>query len=183
MKLSETEYRVFLATQQGLYNFIIRDLKLLHPNQNADGYLFEDKDYEFMHEKIFHDPTIIDKFIQENPYNLTQIHLDLATSWKTSIKGTFWVYKELKNYTIFIDEQEPPKIYGVLGLWDEIQTVIPMPYPALVETYLIPFQNRIIYHGFFHYYRILFGAGVKKRLNDTYRTAKAQNGIITQFPS
>ena len=41
---------------------------------------------------------------------------------------------------------------------------------------------KIIYDGFMNPYNIFFGAGIRGSIDDSYRKAKAQFGIITQLP-
>jgi hypothetical protein len=52
----------------------------------------------------------------------------------------------------------------------------------MTETVLLPFKDRIIYDGLLSGYNISFGGGMKRMLNDSYRQAKAQLGIVTTLP-
>jgi len=54
--------------------------------------------------------------------------------------------------------------------------------PTYVETVLLPYKDKITYHGLFMGGRMRFGSGYKRSLNETYKKAKAKYGIITQLP-
>ena len=47
---------------------------------------------------------------------------------------------------------------------------------------LLPFKDRIVYDGLLASHNIVFGGGIKRRLNDSYREAKARQGVITALP-
>ena len=52
----------------------------------------------------------------------------------------------------------------------------------MVKTTLLPFKGRIVYDGTVENYNITFGAGVRRRFNDSYKEAKARFGIVTSLP-
>jgi len=51
---------------------------------------------------------VIDLFIAENPMNFAPDELKVIESWKDSVKDELLVWRYLKNYTIFLDINEPP---------------------------------------------------------------------------
>ena len=52
----------------------------------------------------------------------------------------------------------------------------------MLQAVLLPFKGQIVYDGFLLPYRIFFGAGIRRSLNDEYQAAKARYGIITSLP-
>ena len=54
--------------------------------------------------------------------------------------------------------------------------------PLLTQTVLLPFKNMIIFDGLISNYRISFGAGIRRRLNDDFKLAKERHGIVTSLP-
>ena len=52
----------------------------------------------------------------------------------------------------------------------------------MVEAVLLPFNGKIIYDSIFSRYPVTFGAGIKRRFNDSYQEAKSRFGIITSLP-
>jgi hypothetical protein len=124
---------------------------------------------------------VIDTFIQENPQGFSAEELTIVESWKHGIPGQFYVFRHLKQSTIFLDADSPPKAYGVLALYDDFADLFPH-VPLLIDTVLLPFKSQMTYDGQCRYYNIFFGGGITRRLNDSYQLAKAQSGIITTLP-
>jgi L-rhamnose mutarotase len=130
-----------------------------------------------IHEKIFANTELIDSFVAENPFNFIQDELDIIKSWKNFVKGRFFIVSHLKNHSIFLTDDEQ-KVYGVVGLIDEIKDITPPYLPSLVETVLLPFKGRIIHYGLFQFHNIRFGSGIKKDIQAKYQIAKSKFGII-----
>jgi hypothetical protein len=49
-------------------------------------------------------------------------------------------------------------------------------------TVLLPFKGMIVYDGLMSSYRISFGPGIRRRLNESFKEAKARHGIVTSLP-
>jgi hypothetical protein len=124
---------------------------------------------------------LIDAFIHDNPQRFSGEELAIVDSWKHLVQGQFYVLRHLKQYTIFLDADSPPKAYGVLALHDDFADLFPH-VPIMIETVLLPFKSQITYDGQCRYYNIFFGGGITRRLNDSYQRAKAHSGIITTLP-
>jgi len=90
--------------------------------------------------------------------------------------------KHLKNYTVFLDANVPPKAYGVLGLVNSFEELIGNYLPLMAETILLPFKDKITYTGIFVPYRITFSGNVTRSFKDSYEEARAVYGIITSLP-
>lgn len=52
----------------------------------------------------------------------------------------------------------------------------------MVESVLLPFNDKIIYDSIFSPYRMTFGGGIRRSFNDAYQEAKSKFGIITSLP-
>ena len=52
----------------------------------------------------------------------------------------------------------------------------------MVDAVLLPFKDRIIYDGLMNGYNISFGAGIRRSLNESFKEAKARQGIVTSLP-
>jgi hypothetical protein len=118
-------------------------------------------------------------FIAENPANLPDADLDIVDSWRYRVAGEFFILRHLKKYSIFLMEKKPPQAYGVLGLVSPIQEIIPNPVPVWVNTVLLPFEDKIIYDSLFKSFPLIFGAGIRRSLNNAYRRVQECGGIIT----
>lgn len=142
---------------------------------------FKDKEPEKiteLHDKLYSHPELIDSFVAENPFKFNQEELDIVKSWKNSVKDRFFIVSHLKNYTLFLKPENEPKVYGVLGLYDEIADIMRPYLPAIAETVLLPFKGKITYCGFLHSYNMQFGAGMRQTIQADYQKAKSRFGVI-----
>jgi hypothetical protein len=98
------------------------------------------------------------------------------------VHGKFYLFRELKKYTVFLSSATQPVAYGVLALSQPFEKLVGPYLPVLTETVLLPFQGLIVYDGLLTTYRISFGGGIRRMLNQSYKEAKARHGIITSLP-
>src|SRR5581483_6850341 len=88
-------------------------------------------------------------------------------SWQHFIHGKFYVFRELKKYTVFLTADKKPTIaYGVLALSQPFDELVGPYLPVLTETVLLPFKGMIVYDGLMTGYNISFGGGIKRMLNE-----------------
>lgn len=145
---------------------------------NLEGQNMED--IAKLDEKLYSHLELIDSFINENPFNLNQEEITIIKSWKNFVRDKFFILSHQKEYTIFLNSDKELKAYGVLGLYDEIEDIIPFE-PCMVETTLLPFKGKIIYSGILRSFSISFGGGMKRTLNRDYQKAKSKFGVITSL--
>src|SRR5271157_1933235 len=182
MRLSDSENQSLILTQKALFNHVIETTQIVESKELGGQYSDIDlEDFWKLTQYIFAHPDIIDNFVRENPAQLDQEWLDLASSWKRFVHGRFAVLKDLKNYSVFMEMKEFPKLYGVVGLFKEIKDMSPCAYPMLIDTYLIPFHEKIVHCGFFRSFQVSFGLGMRKSLLEEYRQSKQRQGIITRL--
>ena len=131
-------------------------------------------------DKLLGHIALIDDFVDENPYQFSEKELSHVLKWEHFISGKFFVERDLKNYTVFLNDGNPPKAYGVLGLTDEIIEMIPYPLPGFVLSVLLPWKWQIVCDGLILIYNVRLGGGIRENLKESYRQAKAQ-GIITSL--
>ncbi len=122
---------------------------------------------------------LLETFVKENPGKLSASDLDLAASWRNRVEGQFFIFRHLKSYSIFLVDEQPPRAYGVLGLVSTIEDTVPWPLPVLVKAVLLPFEDRIIYDSLLMPYPVTFGGGIRRNLNEAYRTVRERGGVIT----
>jgi hypothetical protein len=130
---------------------------------------------------LWADDALLDQFIAENPAALPPADLALVASWKHRVAGTFFVVKHLKKYSVFLDDRQPPRAYGVLGLVSPIEETIGPYLPILVEAVLLPFEDKIIYDSLMSPYRVSFGSGIRANAKTSLRDAQEREGIITSL--
>ena len=132
-----------------------------------------------LRQALWKEDALREGFIAENPAGLSDADLAIVASWDLRVAGSFYILRYLKKHTVFLTKQDLPQAYGVLGLVSPIQEIIPMPPPVLVEAVLLPFEDRIIYDSLLMPYRVMFGAGIRRSLNEAYRRVQEQGGVTT----
>lgn len=116
---------------------------------------------------------MIDSFVRENPLNFADDELKTIKDWRDFVQGTFYIFRYLKRYIIFLDWSEPPKAYGVLALNTPFEEIFGPYLPIMVEAVLLPFEDKIIYDSTFLPYSITFGGRIRRSLNDAHQEAKS----------
>lgn len=181
MNLSEEEYYDFLDINQSLLLYAGKQKGILDKQLTLARFRVEIKAEVIMEcaNRIYEDLSILDNFVKENPAKLSTAQLAVANGFRHFEKGTFFIYKYLSNYTVFVKDN---LVYGVHALNDPFEAFFGNNLPTYVETVLLPYKDKIVYHGFLMGGRIRFGSGYKRSLNETYKKAKAKYGIITELP-
>ena len=180
MKLTTQEAELFYRLMWSLQYFVNQRLGIAPNIETKEEYealppSFDEK--LRVRNALYEHPEIIDEYVKENPDGFGDDELEIIRSWKKFQRGAYFVERILKKHAIFIKDG---KIYGVLGLHDEIGEVVPT-VPFYCEAVLLPFKGRIIYDGLLEGYRVAFGAGIKRNLKETYMAAKQQNRIIVSL--
>ena len=130
---------------------------------------------------LFSERELIDKYLDDNPDDILFKERAIVKSWENAIAGKFYIFRHLKNYTVFLTAGGGNnKAYGVLGIETPLNDMFPR-IPVMVEAVLLPFKEQIIYDGIIGGYGISFGGGIKRTFNEAYNEAKAKYGIITNL--
>ena len=123
---------------------------------------------------------IIKDYIEENPDGFRERELRCMSDWYLFKQGDFFIFRNLKKYTVFLPTNDSSIAYGVLGLTDEIMDIFPPTLPLFINAVLLPWKGQIIWDGLFSIYNISFGGGIKRNIKGVYLQAKA-SGIITSL--
>ena len=67
---------------------------------------------------------LIESFVDENPAHLPEDELDIVRSWRHLVAGKFYIFRELKKYTVFLSTDKQPVAYGVLALSQPFEDLI-----------------------------------------------------------
>ena len=105
-----------------------------------------------------------EQFIAENPAQLPAEDLALVASWQYRLAGSFYIFRSLQHYTIFLSTTTPAHAYGVLGLVSTIEETLPLPLPVYTQAVLLPFEHHIMYDSLITSYNVLFGSGYRQDL-------------------
>jgi hypothetical protein len=184
MLLDPPDFELFFKLHRALMLFVNQRLKIIDGNvaspedfaSHLPGVRVKVRDAFLSHTDL------IQAFVDENPSQLSGDELDIIRSWRHLVYGSFYVFRKLKKYTVFLASDEQPIAYGVLALSQPFEELIGPYLPVLTRTILLPFKGRIVYDGLLNSYRISFGGGVKRRLNESFKDAKARHGIVTALP-
>lgn len=129
---------------------------------------------------LYEQPALIDRFVGENPAQLTTAELAIVASWQNFVAGDFYIERYVQQASIWIAAEPPANVYRVVGITQSLEEIIDrFDLPLRVSSVLLPFKGQIIYDGLLSTYKILFGTGVKSSLREEYRVAK-QNGRIIE---
>jgi len=131
-------------------------------------------------DKLLSNINLVDDFVHTNPDHFPERELSDLLKLRYFVSGKFFIERDLKNYTVFLKDDDPPKAYGVLGITEEIIEMLPYPLPVFVSAVLLPWKGQIICDGLILTYNVILGGGIRKNLKDTYRQAK-ELGIITSL--
>lgn len=121
-------------------------------------------------------------FIQQNPAGLAEDELEIVRSWRHQVAGDFYIFRYLKNVTVFLSTDKQPVAYGVVGPTQPLEDVIGPYLPVLTKTVLLPFKNQLVYDGILSSYNVSFGPGIRRSLGEDFKTAKARWGIVATLP-
>jgi hypothetical protein len=185
MKLSREDGLLFYKLYPALMSYANQKLQLVGAiATDLEGYLAIPAEPRLkLRNALYDHRELIDGFVQENPFHLAPDELAIVSQWKNAVVGSFYIFRYLKQYTLFLDDRSPPMAYGVIAVADPIQELLGANLPILTQAVLLPFRGRIIYDGILASYRVSFGSGIRRRLNETYKRTKAINGIVTSLPS
>jgi hypothetical protein len=125
---------------------------------------------------------LIQSFVDENPAHLPDDELAIVDSWRHRVAGKFYIFRELNKHSVFLSTGKQPVAYGVLALSQPFEELVGPYLPVLTQTVLLPFKDKIVYDGLLNTYRISFGPGIRRSLNESFKEAKARHGIVTSLP-
>ncbi|MDB5694434.1 MAG: hypothetical protein JWO81_3497, partial [Alphaproteobacteria bacterium] len=108
--------------------------------------------------------------------------LEIVRAWRFQVKERYVIFRNMAKYTVFLSNTDPAIAYGVVALSEPFEEVTRSELPVMVETVLLPFKGRIIYDVLLHRFNVLFGPGILRSLNESYKEAKARHGIVTTLP-
>lgn len=180
MRLSERAYYRFLGIHLSLIHFAGVEKGLIPPKMSLEDFKEVDAETKYpVREALYESPEYFDKFVQENPYDLSNEDLQVAGNFRHFKKGQFWLLKYLKKHAIFLDGHFA---YGVLSLNDPFEWFFGNNLPRMVETVLLPFEGKIVYDGMMMSRNILIGGNLTSSLKSEYSVLKAKYGLITHLP-
>lgn len=185
MQLSAEAFQQFARIQSALNNFIYAQLQQAAGKPAVTPFrdLPFDKQME-VRAAFVANPEYVERFVAENPQNLSSDDLQIALGWRKPVSGSFYLVRHLKKYSVFLTAGNMPTAYGVLGLTQPIAEVLAnLPLPIMAEAVLLPFGDKIVFDGLLNAFSVTFGPGLRKSLTEEYNDAKDRCGIVTSLPT
>jgi len=180
--LSSTEATLFFKLMLPLQFFVNEKLGVLPKIKTFEKYCKVSMQEKFeVRNALFENVGLIDEFIDENPQDIPMKQLTFVSKWKKFIKGDFYIERYLKDYAVFISDDE--NVYAVCGLTESLAEYFPkFALPVRLNVViLLPFQDKIVTDGFFLPYPVIFGGGIKRELKEIYLEAKQKDKIVTSL--
>lgn len=183
MLLSPVDAEHFFKLHKALMCFVNERLQVIPDIETPSAFSALPPDQRLKVRNAFLDELdLIELFVDANPFDLPDDDLDIVLSWQHRVAGKFYIFRELKKYTVFLTTTDPAIAYGVLALSQPFEDLVGPYLPVLAETVLLPFKGKIVYDGLLTGYRISFGPGIRRSLNESFKDAKVRHGIVTSLP-
>ena len=183
--LTDKDAELFYKLWMGLLDYVNQRYKI----EPSLGRLSSPKNLDIdkllpVRDRLWEDRRVIDEYVKASKKALSPDEISILEGWKKAICGDFIMMKHLKKYSVMMQPEALPLLYGVIGIystWDEM--ISQERLPVTVECALLPFKGKIIYDSMIRVDSVIFGAGYRKSFNASYRSSKARYGIIEAFDS
>jgi hypothetical protein len=183
MLLTRPEAELFFKLHRALMFFVNQQLHVLPEIKTIDEYSCQPPEARFkVHQAFLDELDLIEKFIDENPFGFSEEELKIVQSWHNLVAGKFFIFRDLKKYTVFLSSEVQPIAYGVLALTEPFEDLVGPYLPVMTETTLLPFKDKIVYDGLLSSFNISFGGGIRRSFKESYEAAKKRLGIVTSLP-
>ncbi|MDR0587129.1 MAG: SEC-C domain-containing protein [Treponema sp.] len=181
-QLSFSESKFFYETWYKLLDFVNRKYGIL--NITIDPVYPSYHDETQLHkirERLWVDPKVITEFTGSGS-TLSKEETGLLLSWeKSHIKGLFMLMRYEPDGAVLMrtDKGKESRLYAVKGMTVSIAEAMGRRLPVMLETVLLPFNDKIIYDSFMASYDIGFGKNIKSSLDEEYDEAREKYGLVS----
>lgn len=182
MLLSTDETKLFFQLNGALLNFVNQEMRVSSEPTNTDDFhavtplAVKAK----LRDAVAADCSWIDSFLTANPNSLGDDELKIVDSWRHQIHGTFYVYRQLAEHAIFLAAEEETSAFAVIGLSQPFDHIV-QDLPAMVQTVLLPLNDKIICDGLIAGYNVPLGEGIRRMLDDAFQSAVSSDTIVTSL--
>jgi len=183
MRMSEENIKLFYKLYPALLFYTNKQIKKIKDISTLEEFIdLSGEEKLKIRNALWDKISLIDSFIEGNPFEFSVEELEIIQSWKNLVKGKFYLIRYLKKHAIFFDVSDHPCAYGVVALNDEFERILGPHLPIILEMVLLPFKEQITYDGFIVPYRSTFGEVFRQDINNIYRETKSKYGIISSLP-
>jgi len=184
MNLTQSEVELFYKLWYKLM-WGINEKHVISPRFTKPVYdeFVNEEPFVAVRNEMWKKPELIDEFLQDSgPGELTETERGLLTSWRNHyFKERFLILKHLSKYSVFMPMVNPAKLYAVYGIKNPLNEVMFAQPPVMVQTVLLPFNDKIIYDSMLEVFSISFGKGMRESFKSSYNEIKATTGIIVRL--
>lgn len=183
MLLTPQDAQLFFKLHRTLMHFVNQRLQIVPDLSSPDEFATLPPESRLKFRNAFLDEAdLIEVFVDQNPAHFPDDEIDIVLSWRRQVAGDFYIIRELKKHTVFLSTDKQAIAYGVLALTQPFEEMIGPYLPVMTQTVLMPFRDKIVYDGLMNSYRISFGPGIRRSLNESFKEAKERHGIVTALP-
>ena len=182
MLLSREQLDRFQDLYGAFFRYVNQQLSIVEPLECAEkmaGWSAETKIK--IRTAWIDDPSLLDKYLSETASQLSADDHAQVAAWKHFKVGNFVVFRQLKKHAILLAEQDGPVAYAVFAHQAVFEDVARAKLPVMISTLLLPFDGLITFDGTLTCPGISFGPDAAKSLNESFRRAKASQGIVTRL--
>jgi hypothetical protein len=181
-QLSFSERKFFYETWYKLLDFVNRKYGIVDSKIDPVYQSYHDEmQLHKIREKLWADPKVITEFTGSGSM-LSKGEISLLQSWeKRHIKDQFMLMRYEPDSAVLMqaDKGGETKLYAVKGMTTSIAEAMSRRLPVMLETVLLPFNDKIIYDSFMASYDVDFGNNIKSSFDEEYNAAKEKHGIIS----
>jgi len=182
--LNNNECELFYNTWYKLLLLVNKKLSIVESkNMSVESFINDDAQLFKISQKLWENPNIISEIVSEGNM-LSSKEIQLFQSWeKYHIKGQFTLVKYEPEYTVLMHaiDEGVTKLYAVKGLKTSIAQIMQNKFPVMLETVLLPFEDKIIYDSFISSYPVSLGEGIMEIIEKDYNKAMEASGVVTRL--
>ena len=102
--------------------FVNERLELVPGARNPDGYRTLSADLRLKtRNALLDNMNLLEMFVDVNPFKFSGEELNIVLSWKHQVAGKFFVFRNLKEHTVFLTDGGTPVAYGVVALTEPFE--------------------------------------------------------------
>ncbi|HET6884085.1 MAG TPA: hypothetical protein VFI31_28280, partial [Pirellulales bacterium] len=146
MLLSPQEAERFFRLHRTLMFFVNERLDIIAGVESPEAFaVLPAEERRKVRDALVERLDLIDAFVEANPTGFSDDELLIVRSWRNQLFGRFYIFRDLVKYTVFLRDKDGPVAFGVTALSQPFESLVGPYLPVMVETVLLPFQNKLVY--------------------------------------
>ena len=163
----------FFDTMDSLLFYVNERFRVVEGFTLDYGNMLDDVKAALVARTLWENVEIIDDFVRDNPYRLSQACLDTALAWKNALPDLYALVRYQSGRAVVMGEAG---VFSVCGVTLELEGEIG-PAPAYVDLVLLPFDDLIVYDGFLQAYDTDGSPAEAQHIQDEFENRCAHDGI------